>query len=63
MKGRIIRDIKTLFEQQEEDYYKLVKVGKFWNYNYTEYESSGDRNINIWIVKITLTKLNLIWEI
>ena len=47
MKGRIIRDIKTLFEQQEEDYYKLVKVGKFWNYNYTEYESSGDRNINI----------------
>ena len=63
MKGRIIRDIKTLFEHQEEDYYKLVKVGKFWNYNYTEYESSGDRNINIWIVKITLTKLNLIWEI
>ena len=63
MKGRIIRDIKTLFEQQEEDYYKLVKVGKFWNYNYTEYESSVDRNINIWIVKITLTKLNLIWEI
>ena len=47
VKGRIIRDIKTLFEQQEEDYYKLVKVGKFWNYNYTEYESSGDRNINI----------------
>ena len=47
MEGRIIRDIKTLFEQQEEDYYKLEKVGKLWNYNYTEYESSGDRNINI----------------
>ena len=24
LKDRIIRDIKTLFEQQEEDYYKLV---------------------------------------
>ena len=47
VEGRIIRDIKTLFEQQEEDYYKLEKVGKLWNYNYTEYESSGDRNINI----------------
>ena len=63
MEGRIIRDIKTLFEQQEEDYYKLEKVGKLWNYNYTEYESSGDRNINIWILNNTLTKLNLIWEI
>ena len=28
-KDRIIRDIKTLLEQQEEDYYKLVRVGNF----------------------------------
>ena len=53
----IIRDIKTLFEQQEEDYYKLVRVGNFWNYNYIEYESSGDRN-KILSVKEYLTKLN-----
>ena len=29
----IIRDIKTFFEQQE-DYYKPVRVGNFWNNNY-----------------------------
>ena len=29
----VIRDIKTLFEQQE-DYYKPVRVGNFWNNNY-----------------------------
>ena len=34
IKDRIIRDIRTLFKQ-EDDYYKN---------NYIEYESSGDRN-------------------
>ena len=29
---RIIRDIETLFEQ--DDYYKPIKVGNFWNGNY-----------------------------
>ena len=33
----IIRDIKTFFEQQE-DYYKPVRVGNFWNNNYIQYE-------------------------
>ena len=47
-KDRIIRDIKTLFEQQEEeDYYKPKRVSNFWNNNYIEYESSGDRNRNL----------------
>ena len=30
---RIIRDIETLFDQ-EDDYYKPLKVGNFWNGNY-----------------------------
>ena len=41
--GRIIREIKTLFEQ-EEDYHKLTRIDNFWTNNYIEYESNGDRN-------------------
>ena len=43
IKDSIIRDIRTLFEQ-EDDYYKPVSVGNFWNNNYIEYESNSDRN-------------------
>ena len=38
IKGRIV-----LFEQ-EEDYYKPVRVGNFYSTNYIKYESNGDRN-------------------
>ena len=38
---KIIRDIKTLFEQ-EDDYYKPTRVGNFCNNNYIECKS--DRN-------------------
>ena len=41
------KDIKTLFEQEDDNYYKLKKVTNFWNYNYTEYESNGDSNKNL----------------
>ena len=41
---RIIRDIRTLFEQEYDDYYKPKRVNNFWNNNYIEYESNGDRN-------------------
>ena len=45
---RIIRDIRTLFEQQEhEDYYKPKRVNNFWNNNYTEYEINGHKNRNL----------------
>ena len=44
IKDRIIGDIRTLFEQQQEDYYyKLVR--NFWNNNYTEYESNVDTKL------------------
>ena len=41
MKDKKIRDIKALFE---EDYYKPIKVGNFWNNKYIEYESKGNKN-------------------
>ena len=45
IKDRILRDIKNLFElEEEENYYKPLRVSKFWSGNYTDYESVGDRN-------------------
>ena len=41
---RIIRDIRNLFDNEEEDYYKPVKVGNFWSKKYIEFKSNGDRN-------------------
>ena len=46
IKDKIIRDIKTLFQQEEEDYYKPKRVSSFWNNSYIEYESNGDKNSN-----------------
>ena len=31
IKGRMIRDIRNLFEQENEDCYKSVRVGNFWS--------------------------------
>ena len=56
MKYRIIRVIRTIFEQ-EDDYCKSIRVGNFWNNNYIEYESSSDRNKNL-SVKEYVDKLN-----
>ena len=48
IKDRTTRDIKTLFEQKEEkDYYQPKRVSNFWNNNYIEYESNGDKNGNL----------------
>ena len=37
VKDRLIRDIRTLFEQEEEDHFKPQRVSNFWNNNYIEY--------------------------
>ena len=37
-------DIRNHFGQQEESYYKTVRVGNFWSNSYIEYESNDDRN-------------------
>ena len=47
LKDRMIRDINTLLEQQEEYYYKLVRAGNFWNNIYNEYESNLNTNKNL----------------
>ena len=45
-KGRILRDIKNLFEHEEEEETscKPISVSNIWSNNYIEYESNGDRN-------------------
>ena len=43
IKDRMIRDIRTLSEQQWEDHYETKRVSNFWNNNYIEYESNGDK--------------------
>ena len=43
IKGRIVRDIQTLFEH-EDSYYKLLRVGHFFSKNYIKYKSNGDRS-------------------
>ena len=40
----LVIPISNLFEHEEEDCQKPVKVGNFWINNYIEYESKGDRN-------------------
>ena len=50
IKDRTIRDIRTLFEQ-EEDYYDPKRVTNFWNINYYEYESNGDKNKDLTLDK------------
>ena len=46
MKDKIIRDIQAILEQ-EDNYYKPIRVASFWNNNYIGYESNDDRNKNL----------------
>ena len=40
-----IRDIENLFEDyNDNDYYKPILVKSFFNENYKQYESRGDKN-------------------
>ena len=38
-KDRVIRDIENLFENEEENYCKPVRVDDFWSNNCVEYEN------------------------
>ena len=44
MEHKVIKYIRIIFDQEEEVYYKPVRVGNFWFTNYIEYESNDDRN-------------------
>ena len=63
IKDRIIRDIRTLSEQQQ-DYYDPKRVSNFSNNNYIEYESNRDKNRNLshyeYLKKIKLYQRNII---
>ena len=42
----VLRSIKKLseYKKEKENYYKPVKVNTFWNNNYIDYKSNGDKN-------------------
>ena len=61
IKDRIIGDIRALFEQEEKDYYKPERVNNFWNNNFIEYESNGDKNKNLSLDKY-LGKIEHYWR-
>ena len=64
IKDKIIRDIRTLFEQQEKDYYEPKRASNFWSNNYSEYESNSIKNRNLsldkYLHKIKLYLRNII---
>ena len=44
IKDKVLRDIRTLFELHEDDYYKPIRTGNASSSNYIEYESNGDKD-------------------
>ena len=47
-----IRDIRNLFDEFDEDYYRPIKNTSAFNDNYMEYENNGDKNKNLSIKEI-----------
>ena len=47
----MLRDIKNLFEheEEEENCYKPVRVSNFWSNDFIEYESNSYRNKTVWV--------------
>ena len=62
IKDKVVKDIRTLFEQQEEDYYVPKRISNFWNTNYIGYESNCDKIETYHLMNI-LRILNLTWGI
>ena len=61
-KDRVIRDIRTPFEQQQ-DYCEPKRVNSFSNNNYIKYESNGHKNRNLSLGKYLHTiKYTLLGE-
>ena len=44
-----LRDIRTLYESDKEDYYKPIRIGNAFSSNYIEYESNGDKDKTLFI--------------
>ena len=63
IEDRIIRDIRTLLEQ-EEDYYKPKRVSNVWNNNYIEHESNdGNVSLDEYLNKIRPYLRNIIIDL
>ena len=43
-KDKVLRNRGTLFESDEDDYYKPIKTGNAFSSNYIEYKSNGDKD-------------------
>ena len=43
IKDRILREVRILFESDEKDYYKTIRIGNAFRNNYVEYESNADK--------------------
>ena len=57
IKGRIIKEIRNLFEHEEgESYYKPLRISNFWSNNNIEHKSNRNRNKTL-SVKKHLTKI------
>ena len=59
MEDRILRDIKNLFEHEEEVnyyYYNPVRISKFWSISYIEYKSNSNNNKKHYQLKNILIK-------
>ena len=41
---KVLRDMKTLFDSAEEDYYKPIRTDNVFSSNYIQYESTGDKD-------------------
>ena len=39
----MLRGIRNIFKHEKADYYKPVRINNFWNNNYIEYKTKGDR--------------------
>ena len=62
IKNWIIRDIKNLFEQDEEYIYKAVRPGNFYGDNYVKYDIIDVRKKALW-VKEYLDEIKQTWKI
>ena len=51
IKDKVLRDNINHFKHEEQDYYKTVRVGNFQSNNYIKYQSNGERNKTISILK------------
>ena len=56
IKDKVLRDIRTLFESDEDEYYRPTRTGNAFSGSYVEYESNGDKDKTL-LIKEYLHKI------